>query len=278
MSHTSNSTTKLCGVYAIICKPSGKLYIGSAVDIKRRWSWHRTALRRGKHHSVLLQRAWDKYGEGQFEFRVIEISQVGKHIAREQHWIDAVKSYVPKCGFNIARNARHPTVGKRLTAEHRAKIGAASLGRRRTEAEKAKISAAHKGRKHTDRARANMSAAHKGYKHTPEQRAKIGEASKANWQRPEYQNAIREKRRNISNETRAKLSAALTGRPCSAETKDKIGDANSKSFIATSPEGVEYHFKNLAKFCREHGLRSAGMSRVATGQRSHTMGWKCRHV
>lgn len=47
-------------VYEIRHVDSGKRYIGSTVRWPDRWKEHRAALRAGKHHSVLLQRAWDK--------------------------------------------------------------------------------------------------------------------------------------------------------------------------------------------------------------------------
>ncbi len=60
------------GVYQIRCVPTGKIYIGSAVDLKARWDGHRRRLRRGVHHNAHLQYAWDKYGEASFEFSVLE--------------------------------------------------------------------------------------------------------------------------------------------------------------------------------------------------------------
>src|SRR4051794_5001336 len=59
------------GIYAIRCKPTGKVYVGSAARITKRWNDHRQSLASGKHHSVLLQRAWEKYGPDAFEFTVL---------------------------------------------------------------------------------------------------------------------------------------------------------------------------------------------------------------
>src|SRR5687768_12784577 len=60
------------GVYQIRCKPTGKIYIGSAVDLRARWEHHRGRLRRGDHRNRYLQNAWVKYGEVNFEFSVLE--------------------------------------------------------------------------------------------------------------------------------------------------------------------------------------------------------------
>jgi group I intron endonuclease len=54
------------GIYKISHAASGRAYVGSAVNIKKRWATHRHALRTGRHHSQKLQRAWSKYGEAEF--------------------------------------------------------------------------------------------------------------------------------------------------------------------------------------------------------------------
>jgi hypothetical protein len=46
----------MSGIYAIV-SPSGNLYIGNAKDTEKRWNQHRSALRKGVHHSTVLQRA-----------------------------------------------------------------------------------------------------------------------------------------------------------------------------------------------------------------------------
>ena len=52
--------------------------------------------------------------------------------------------------------------GKKLSAEHRAKISAANKGKKFTDEAKAKMSAAKKGKTFTAEHRANLSLAHKG--------------------------------------------------------------------------------------------------------------------
>jgi len=60
------------GVYIIRNLKNGKSYIGSSVNMHKRWQAHRQRARKGTHHSVLFQRAWDKYGEDSFLFDVVE--------------------------------------------------------------------------------------------------------------------------------------------------------------------------------------------------------------
>lgn len=63
---------KNCGVYVIRNLVNDNIYIGSSVNIKKRFCQHRDGLRKNKHHNKHLQRSWNKYGEENFEFVVIE--------------------------------------------------------------------------------------------------------------------------------------------------------------------------------------------------------------
>ena len=37
------------GVYQIRCIPTGKIYLGSAVNLRKRWEQHYRSLRKGEH-------------------------------------------------------------------------------------------------------------------------------------------------------------------------------------------------------------------------------------
>lgn len=54
------------GVYEIRSSVSGKRYIGSSVNIDARIYEHKRLLKKSQHHSIALQRAWEKYGPGAF--------------------------------------------------------------------------------------------------------------------------------------------------------------------------------------------------------------------
>lgn len=59
------------GIYTIKNASTGKVYVGSAVDVKRRWQEHRQGLSRNSHYNQHLQRAWNKYGASAFVFEII---------------------------------------------------------------------------------------------------------------------------------------------------------------------------------------------------------------
>jgi hypothetical protein len=91
------------GVYRITCLITNKDYIGSSSrDIYRRLKDHRGFLRRGVHHSVLLQRAWNKYGASAFLFQIIEKCSAELCIEREQYWMDIFQCTNPRLGYNIS--------------------------------------------------------------------------------------------------------------------------------------------------------------------------------
>jgi group I intron endonuclease len=91
-----------CSVYQIKCLKNGKIYIGSSSNTKYRWSVHKQLLRSGRHFSPHLQAAWNKYGEDQFVFEVVERCDTKSRYCREQYHLDQQRSYDPSHGFNIS--------------------------------------------------------------------------------------------------------------------------------------------------------------------------------
>ena len=77
------------GIYKIVHTPSGKYYIGSAINIINRFTRHRADLRANKHHCIYLQRLWNKYFEHDFVFGFVEeVADKTLLIQREQSHID----------------------------------------------------------------------------------------------------------------------------------------------------------------------------------------------
>lgn len=64
---------KVSGIYTITNKVTGKLYIGESLDIYRRWhKEHIPKLRKDLHYNKELQNDFNKYGEENFEFEILE--------------------------------------------------------------------------------------------------------------------------------------------------------------------------------------------------------------
>lgn len=104
----AKEVSRVSGVYQILCRPTGKVYIGSTVDLNARWAMHRTMLRRKTHHNAHLQQAWNKYGEESFEFSVLEVVDASSLLQAEQSWIDKTRCVDRKIGFNIFHLAGSP--------------------------------------------------------------------------------------------------------------------------------------------------------------------------
>lgn len=68
---TANSGMNFPAVYTITNTISGKIYVGQALNVRKRWQRHRWDLNHNKHRNQFLQDAWKKYGEESFDFKVV---------------------------------------------------------------------------------------------------------------------------------------------------------------------------------------------------------------
>jgi group I intron endonuclease len=181
--------SKVSGIYKILNKINNKSYIGSSSNIKSRWNVHLSKLNLQKHHSILLQRAYNKYGEENFVFIIIE--ECENLIEREQFWLDYYKSYNPKFGYNICNKAFSTT------------------GLKATEYCKQRAKEVHTGKIETLETRKKKSLALMNNKNN------LGKTLSL-----ETRNKIREKSKNRkhSSETKQKMKIAKLGK----ESKNKI--------------------------------------------------------
>lgn len=113
------------GVYRIIHTDTGRCYVGSSVTLRARFKHHRTMLRAGKHGNPHLQRAWNKYGEDKFQFKVDLHCAPEMVLFYEQLLIDGLK---PE--FNISPTAGS-AFGHRHSEEVRKTMGRAQRGWRK---------------------------------------------------------------------------------------------------------------------------------------------------
>lgn len=212
-----------CGIYSITNTKNGKRYIGSAVNIEKRWRDHRRELRAGKHRSGHLQRAWNRYGESFFRFEVLTTCEPEQLIEQEQFWIDAFQTAREKHGYNLSPTAGN-TLGVKHTAEARANMSAAHLGNTHGPEARAKIAAAGRKRIFSAETREKIGAAHRGKKASEELRARMSAITRDVMKRPEVRAKISaaSRARKASPETRAKMSAAMTGKKYSAEVRAKV--------------------------------------------------------
>lgn len=216
----SSVSPKISGIYLI--RRGERVYVGSAVDIIKRWRQHKVDLRRDAHKNSYLQNAWNKHGEDAFTFEVLEECEVNRLLEREQYYIDLHPDR-----YNLAPVAGS-SLGIKRSPETRAKISAAKTGTKASPEARANMSASKigntncVGHKATPEARENMSAAQKGRKASDETRVKLSAAQMGN---------TKALGRETSDETRARLSASSTGntnwlgRKHTPEAKAKISAA-----------------------------------------------------
>ena len=60
------------GIYHIVCRKTGRVYVGQSIDISQRWSQHLSALTAGNHANKLMQEDFILNGSGGFYFVVRE--------------------------------------------------------------------------------------------------------------------------------------------------------------------------------------------------------------
>lgn len=92
---------RISGIYKITCVPTGKVYIGQSNNIYKRWRDHRLELRKHQHANGYFQRAWNKYGESQFEFKVVKKCNIDELDKWEQYYIALFNSNNTQKGFNL---------------------------------------------------------------------------------------------------------------------------------------------------------------------------------
>lgn len=178
---------RVTGIYKIVNTANGKFYIGSSVRVESRILKHLSFLRRGNHNNRHLQSAFALYGEGAFDFMLLEVCGKDDLLVREQHYMDTLN---PE--YNICRVAGN-TLGVLHTAETRVKMSAAirdtsnMFGRRHTEETKRLIGALAGQRRHTEEAKAKIAKAgignksHAGRKLSSDHVARVAAASLQMW-------------------------------------------------------------------------------------------------
>lgn len=134
------------GIYQITNIKNGRKYVGSAVNISKRWREHLRQLEDGKHHSRFMQRCWNKHGGECFVFRVILCCGVESLIWYEQRAMDSISPEYnsnPTAGSMLGH--KHSAATRKRMSESRPKGFSPMTGKSHSEETKRKISATKTG-------------------------------------------------------------------------------------------------------------------------------------
>lgn len=119
---------KVVGVYVIENIVTKDEYVGSSLDVIDRIRHHFRRLQKGEHHSPILQRAFNKYGN-KFRWYLVEaIDDISILRKREQWWIDVID---PKYNILKTTSETKKPNDRHLSDEHKKKLKLAWTDERR---------------------------------------------------------------------------------------------------------------------------------------------------
>lgn len=257
------------GIYKIVNKLNGKYYVGRTKNFKKRWYDHRKRLRNNYHINNHLQCAWNKYGESNFDFVIVEILDTNLcHRETEQKYINQFiedrKNRINNC-YNISDSSDGPLLLGNKNG---------MFGRTHSEETKKKISKLNKGKQHSEETKKMWSEQRKG--------------------RPSWNIGMK-----MSDEYREKLSNIRKGKRHSEETKKKmsqsqLGEKNHRFGKSPTQDQINkmidvivdktiYTWKNdkllvtenmtRRDFGKKYNISSSSICNLIKGKRKSVYGW-----
>ena len=103
------------GIYRIVCNINNRVYVGSAVNLRKRKREHFSALRSNRHFNKHLQNAYNKHGEHCFDFKVVKFCEPEILLVEEQKQIKIHNSF--NDGFNQVETPTKGMLGYKHTEE-----------------------------------------------------------------------------------------------------------------------------------------------------------------
>lgn len=149
------ATKSIAGVYILRCANDNRVYVGSSVDIHRRFLSHIGFLRRGNHANRNLQMAAKAYGLISFSVEVVEECDVAILRVREQHHLNRLMqteegvfniSKYTDCSMRGRTGESNPFFGCRHTEKTKSALSSMRIGKPLCTAVREKMSAAKKGK------------------------------------------------------------------------------------------------------------------------------------
>lgn len=127
---------ELSGIYCIENNINNKVYIGSAINLKRRLGKHFSELKHNKHGNIKLQRFYNKYRNFVIlTYKILEYCEPINLIKREQYHLN-LHNIEDLFNINIIANSR---LGVKSSENTKQKIRSALLGKSPSQTTKDKI-------------------------------------------------------------------------------------------------------------------------------------------
>lgn len=192
------------GIYKVTDSKSGRVYVGSAVNLSKRLRRHSVDLENGNHANAAMQSIYNK-DKSRLVFCVIEYVEKEQLLSREQFYID----------FELNSKGRYGVLNMLL-------IAGSHLGKKRSEETRRRLSDSKNGKVHSEETKEKMRQAKLGKSLTYEHKRKIGESSRgksinrpkgimATWCRKYTDDQVREFRRMKSDGMSYSEIEKLTG-------------------------------------------------------------------
>lgn len=251
---------KESGIYCVRNLITGDLYIGQATEFNKRKNDHFNRLRKGIHHSIYFQRAYDKYGKGSFVFEILFLCEPEYLGVHEQGFVDIYNPH-----YNMCKICTTSQRGVKRDDETRAKLSLANKGHappnkgipssddtKKKLSESRKGKTPNKGKIASPETRRKESESHKGQipsnkgkQASPETKIKLSESHKGQipWNKgktasddAKKKQSESQKRRferdGVSKEAIEKITQSNLGRVVSPETRDKISKGNKDKVVS----------------------------------------------
>lgn len=270
-------------IYKIECVANERVYIGQTFNMHKRKKEHFNDLKRNKHHSILLQRAYNKYGVENFNHTLIEECLESQANDREIYWINFYNSIDKYKGFNLDGGGSLKGISDITREKHRIN-----------------------GRKHyykvaykylnSPEARLKRSKAFRG-----ENNPMYGKTPREWMDEGTYEKWVEDKRKRLSvkennpmknghtEESKQKISMAVRGennpfygKEHSDEFKQRLSEerrgAGNPNAVKVLCLNNNVYYDTITQAGKELGIDGSAISKICRGKIKHTKGYKFKYV